>query len=137
VRVFCDNCTAPWLAGTLDGFITHLGHRAYHIRDVPGLPDGRNASDLDWIEHLRQGKDWIFLSGDFRLLKNKAERAALRASGLYGFILATGYQKMPDHQVASNLVWKWPEIANVMLAVGPGIFEIPVGRGSKLNPLPL
>jgi hypothetical protein len=137
VRVFFDNCTAPWLASTLDGFISHLGHRAYHVKDVPGLPKGRHTADVDWIEHLRQGKDWIFITGDGRLLKNKAERVVLRSAGLYGFILATGYQKMQDHEVASNLIWKWPEIENVMKAIDPAIFEIPISRGSKLRTLPL
>jgi len=135
VKVFFDNCTAPWQASTLDGFVSHLGHRAYHIMHVPGLPQGRHTADVDWIDHLKRQRDWIFISGDFRLLKNKAERAALRSSGLYGFIMATGYQRMPAHQVASNLVWKWPEIENVIKAVSPSIFEIPVSRGAKLNPL--
>jgi hypothetical protein len=137
VRVFFDNCTAPWLASTLDGFITHLGHRAFHIKDVPGLPKGRHTADLDWIEQLSHGKDWIFLTADARLLKNKAERAALRSASLYGFILAVGYQKMPENEVASNLIWKWPEIENVMRAVDPAIFEIPVSRGSKPKAPPL
>ncbi len=92
---------------------------------------------MEWIAHLRQGKDWIFITGDGRLLKNKAERAALRSAGLYGFILATGYQQMRDNEVASNLIWKWPEIESVMKAVDPAIFEIPVSRGSKLRTLPL
>jgi hypothetical protein len=133
--VFFDNCTGPWLAGTLDGFIAHLGHRAFHIHNVPGLPNGRHSSDIQWIEHLRRGKDWIFVSADLRLLKNKPERAALRAAGLYGFILAAGYQKMPDNQVASNLIWKWPEIENAFNAVGPSIFELPVSRSAKPKPL--
>jgi hypothetical protein len=135
--VFFDNCTAPWLASTLHGFVAHLGHQALHIKDVKGLPQGRHTPDLDWIELLKREKDWIFITGDTRLLKNKAERAALRSSGLYGFILATGYQKMPDFQVASNLIWKWPEIENLMKAVEPAIFEIPVSRSSKLKSLPL
>jgi hypothetical protein len=137
VKVFFDNCTAPWLASTLNGYIAHLGHNAYHIMDVPGLPKGRHSDDVDWLEHLRRQKDWIFITGDFQLLKNKAERAALRASGLHGFILATGYQKMPDHHVASNLVWKWPEIETVTNALGPSIFQIPVSRSAKLSTLPL
>jgi hypothetical protein len=84
---------------------------------------------------IRRGKDWIFVSADLRLLKNKPERAALRAAGLYGFILAAGYQKMPDNQVASNLIWKWPEIENAFNAVGPSIFELPVSRSAKPKPL--
>jgi hypothetical protein len=136
VRIFFDNCTAPWLASTLDGFVAHLGHRAYHISQA-GLPEGRHSADVDWIEHITRGKDWIFVTGDLRLLRNKAERAALRGSGLYGFVLAAGYQKMPEHQVASSMIWKWPEIENVMKAVGSSIFEIPVSRSAKLKPLPL
>jgi len=135
VKVLFDNCTPPWLASTLDGFISHLDHRAYHISHVLGLPKGRHTADVDWIEHIKQGKDWIFVTGDLRLLKNKAERAALRGSGLYGFILAAGYQKLPEHHVASNLIWKWPELENVMKAVGSSIFEIPVSRSAKLKPL--
>lgn len=97
----------------------------------------RHSADIEWIEYLKRKKDWIFVTGDFRLLKNKAERAALRGSGLYGFILATGYQKLPDHHVASNLIRKWPEVENLVKAVGSSIFEIPVSRGAKLKPLPL
>jgi hypothetical protein len=121
----------------LDGFVAHLGHRAFHIKDIPELPRGRHTPDLDWIGHLKLEKDWIFITGDARLLKNKAERTALRSSGLYGFILAPGYQKMPDSQVASNLIWKWPEIESLIKAVAPAIFEIPASRGSKLKTLPL
>jgi hypothetical protein len=44
---------------------------------------------------------------------------------------------MPEHQVASSMIWKWPEIENVMKAVGSSIFEIPVSRSAKLKPLPL
>lgn len=137
MRVFFDNCTPPWLASTLDGFISHYGHHACHIKDVDGLPKGRHTADIDWIEHIRAGKDWIFVSNDLRLLKNKAELAALRRSGLYGFVLASGYQSLPDHHIAANLIWRWPEIENAMRAVSAAVFEIPVKRGAKLRPLGL
>jgi len=44
---------------------------------------------------------------------------------------------MPDYQVASSLIWKWPEIENLIKAVAPAIFEIPVSRSSKPKALPL
>lgn len=137
MRVFFDNCTPPWLALTLNGFISRQQHRAFHIKDVQDLPNGRHTPDLVWIEFLRAGKDWIFVTSDGRLLRNKAELTALRRSGLYGFVLAPGFQSQPDHHLASSLIWRWPEIENALGAVGAGIFEIPVNRSSKLRPMGL
>ena len=139
MNVVLDNCLAPLFATTLDGFISHLGHRAYHIKDVPGLPRGRHSADIEWIEHLRSQREvWIFISGDGRVLKNSAERAALRGAGLHGFILAPAYQKTPMHQVAATLVWKWPDIERVTtLLAPPAMHEIPIGKNTRLRPLPI
>jgi hypothetical protein len=139
VKVLFDNCTAPVLASTLDGYIQHETHRAFHIKDVPGLPNGRHSTDLEWINLLKISNDrWIFISGDGRVLKNPAERAALRSAGLHGFVLAPAYQKTPLHQVASTLIWKWPEIQQVTDLVGaPAMHEISMTRSTKLRPLPL
>jgi hypothetical protein len=99
VNVFFDNCTSPVFASTLHGFIEHEGHAGFHIRDISALPNGRNSADLDWIEHLRKSNDdWMFISGDGRVLRNSAERAALGSAGLHGFILAPAYQKTPLNQ---------------------------------------
>jgi len=139
LNVLFDNCLAPLFATTLDGYISHLGHRAFHIKDVPGLPRGRHSSDLEWIEHLRAANEiWIFISGDGRVLKNRAERAALRSAGLHGFVLAPAYQKTPRNQVAATLVWMWPDIERVTeLLAPPAMHEIPIGRRSKLRQLPV
>lgn len=139
MNVLFDNCTAPVLASTLDGFITHLGHRAFHIKDVPGLPNRRDSTDLEWIDHLRRHpENWAFITGDGRILKNRAERAALRLAGLHGFLLAPAYQKTPLHQIAATIVWKWPEIESITkLLAAPSMHEIPIGKGRKLRSLPL
>ena len=139
MKVLFDNCTSPVFASTLDGFIRHEGHRAYHIMDVPGLPDGRNSTDLAWISLLRRSSErWIFITGDGRVLKNPAERAALRSAGLHGFVLAPAYQKTPLHQTAAVLVWKWPELLQVTeLLEAPTMNEIPVNRQTRLRSLPL
>jgi hypothetical protein len=86
VNVLFDNCTAPLFATPLDAFIAEFGHGAFHIKDVPGLPRGRHSTDFEWIEYLRRDPgDWIFVSGDGRLVRNPAIRAALRSAGLHGF----------------------------------------------------
>lgn len=139
MRVFFDNCTSPTLAATLDGFIRPSGHRAFHIKDVPGLPGGRNATDAAWINHLKNDNFvWIFISGDLRVTKNPAERAALRAAGLHGFVLDQAYQKTPLNEVAAVLLWRWPDILNVTERFGaPSMTLIPMKLSKKPSQLPL
>jgi len=137
VNVLFDNCTSPTFASTLHGFIQHDDHKAVHIRDLAGLPNGRNSKDVEWIEYLRRSNDhWIFISGDSRILKNPAERAALRSAGLHGFVLAPAYQKTPLHQVASLLVWRWPEIVQITkLIQPPSVHEIPIKKTTRMRVL--
>lgn len=139
MKVLFDNCTAPVFASTLNGFISHYGHTAVHIKDVHELPRGRNSTDLEWIGLLRASHEvWIFVSGDGRILKNPAERAALRSAGLHGFILASGYQKTPLNQVAATLVARWPDMLKITGIISvPSMHELPIGKRTKLRSLPL
>jgi hypothetical protein len=136
VKVFFDNCTSPVLATTLHGFIDHLGHSATHVKE---LPCGRHAPDEEWISMLASDPAvWVVITGDDRIYRNAPERRAYRAAGLRGFVMARGFQRMPLHQRASRIVWRWPEMEALLGVVGePALFELPVGLGSKITPLPL
>lgn len=135
MRVFFDNCTSPVLAETLNGYLRHRSDSASHIRD---LPCGRHASDLDWMAYLAgTGDNWLVVSGDKRIQKNKAERAAFRQAGLKGFVLASGYQKTPIHQQASFLIWRWPDIDGLLKLAPPFLFEIPMHRQAGFRQLPV
>lgn len=136
MNVFFDNCTSPVLTATLDGFLRHGGGRAAHIRD---LPCGPHARDVEWIDFLRSdGAEWMVITGDGRISKNAAERAAFRSAGLRGFVLAPAYQKTPTHQVASFLLWRWPDVEQLMsLVSGAALFELPMHKSSKIRQLPL
>jgi len=136
VKVFFDNCTSPVLATTLDGFVQHFSHRAFHIKD---LKCGRHATDVEWIRFLAtDGPDWIVITGDDRVYRNKAERAAYRSAGLRGFVLNRAYQKTPMNQIASVLLWRWPEMLRIAeLVGGAALYGLPVNRRGKLTQLPL
>jgi hypothetical protein len=136
VKIFFDNCTAPVLASTLHGFVGHRGYSAHHVAD---LPCGRNATDIEWIDLLGQDKRvWMVVTGDDRIRKNKAERAAFRAAKLGGFVLSPAYQKTPINQVASFLLWRWPEMEQLFgLITGPALHELPMSRSGKIRQLPL
>lgn len=135
MKVFLDNCTSPVLATTLDGFLRHLGHAAVHIRD---LPCGRHATDLDWIRFLATSdEDWMVITGDGRLHKNRAERMAFRQAGLRGLVLAPAYQRTPLNQQASFLLWRWPDIEGLLKLASPFLFELPMRRSGGIRQLPL
>jgi hypothetical protein len=136
LKIFFDNCTSPVLSETLNGFVAHLGHQAFHIKD---LPCGRHASDLEWIEMLaRDPGVWILVTGDTRIQKNKAQRAAYRSAGLRWFVLSPAYQKVPMHKCASFLIWRWPEMEQLMnLVGGAALYELPMSRSGRMRQLPL
>lgn len=139
MKVFFDNCTAPVLAETLNAFVQKDDHAAFHIAKIQGLPNGRHSKDLEWIDFLRRSpQTWMFITGDGRLMKNRAERAALRSAGLHGFVLAPAYQKTPLNQVAAALIWKWPEMLKLTeLLSPPTMHEIPIKIGTKPRQTPV
>ena len=85
-----------------------------------------------------EAAEWIVITGDTRIQKNAAERRAYRQAALKGFVLAPAYQKMQVHQVASILLWRWPEVEGLAgLVAAPALFELPIRRSGKIRPLPL
>ena len=81
---------------------------------------------------------WMVITGDDRIRKNKAERAAFRAAALNGFVLNPAYQKTPMNQCAAFLLWRWPEMEQLRgLVGGTALYELPLSRQSKIRQLPL
>jgi hypothetical protein len=91
------------------------------------------------IEMLRRDEhDWIVFTGDIRIQRNPPERHAFRQAMLKGFALQPAYQKTPMHQIASFLLWRWPEIEHFAnLTAAPFLFEVPMNRSSRIRSLPL
>lgn len=134
MKVFFDNCTSPVLSDTLAGYLRHLRHEAHHIRN---LPCGPAATDLQWMQMLRtSGDDWVVITGDGRIQRNKPERAAFRQAALKGFVLAPAFQTMPRNEVAAALVWRWPQMEKLIgLVAAPSLHEISVNRRTPFKSL--
>ena len=90
MNVLIDENLPPRLATTLDGFIREDGHGASSLRDKYGP----GVRDETWIADLgRDADDWIVISGDLRITRDRAIRTVFRSSGLRGFFLASGRQR--------------------------------------------
>lgn len=134
MKILFDACTAPVLASTINGYVTHYGHKAIHMRDTPW---GRHAKDLEWIPLIApEAKDWLVVTGDERITRNKAELRALQSARLGVRVLAPAYQKTPQHQIASILIWRWPEIQRTVGAFErPFAFQVGISRTGRLRQL--
>ena len=134
MKIFFDNCTSPVFANTLDGFLRHTEHSAHHISE---LPCGRDATDEKWMQMLAQDGDvWLVMTGDGRIHHSKVLREAYRRARLRGFVLASAYQKTPVHQMASTIVWRWPEMEQLIGRFqGPALFVLPANRSAKFSSL--
>jgi hypothetical protein len=95
------------------------------------------TDDVDWITRLASDQAvWIVITGDQRIRKNIAERAAWIRAGLRGFVLAPAYQKTPVNQCASVLLWRWPIMEKFISAAASGsMFEMSINRSTGFKPL--
>ena len=138
MNVFFDNCTSPVLANCLHALIAPQGHAAHHVREMRDYGFAHDTPDIDWITRLGADSagDWIVITGDQRIRKNKAERAAWIRAGLKAFVLAPSYQKTPMHQCAAVLLWRWPAMESFITQAAPGsMFELSIRRTTGFVPL--
>ncbi len=104
---------------------------------MPEYRLSHDSADVEWIERLAADPStWIVITGDQRIRKNIAERAAWIRAGLKAFVLAPAYQKTPVHQCASILLWRWPEMERfITLAASGSMFELSINRKAGFTSL--
>ncbi|HEY0803141.1 MAG TPA: DUF5615 family PIN-like protein, partial [Steroidobacteraceae bacterium] len=73
MKVLVDENLPPALARALAAFFKGQ-HDVVHLRDRFGA----GVSDITWINALNQEGNWVVISGDRRITRNKAEYQAFR-----------------------------------------------------------
>lgn len=98
-------------------------HTIVHIRDR----FGPSVPDIEWIRALSKEGQWIIISGDRRISRNKAEQQAFRSSTLIGFFLSPSLQKSRLTKQMERIMALWEKIeAQAELVKGGSMFEIPM-----------
>ncbi|MGH9158578.1 MAG: hypothetical protein ACRD2X_01125, partial [Vicinamibacteraceae bacterium] len=106
MRFFLDNCISPVLARALNVLAEVQQYQIVHLRER-FEPD---TKDVAWITILAGEQGWVILSGDTRISRSKAEKAAWRESGLTAFFMADGWSQKKFWTQAAELVHWWPAI---------------------------
>ncbi|MGH7623695.1 MAG: hypothetical protein ACREOJ_00055 [Gemmatimonadaceae bacterium] len=103
MRFFLDNCISVAMSRAIAELARAQGIEVIHLSDR--FP--RNTTDVEWIRALRE-EQWIIVSGDTRISRNPAERAAWLESRLTAFFFEESWSRRRFWVQASELVRWWP-----------------------------
>jgi hypothetical protein len=132
VKVVLDENLAPALARALDALFKGE-HTVIHLRDKYS----RGTTDQQWITDLSQDGQWVVISGDRRITRNRAEYQAFRNSRLIGFFLSKGLYKARVAKQMERLLALWENVTTLANSVeGGAMFELPM-KGSRARQLRL
>ena len=98
MKFFLDNCLAIRHARALNE-ILKPDHSFTHLQEkfAPDTPDE------EWIRALGDERNWIVISGDYRMGRSQHGRRAWHESGLTVFFLAKGWMNISPIQQHSKL----------------------------------
>src|SRR5262249_49915086 len=96
----------------------------------------QTTTDVEWITALASDKmNWVVVSGDGRILKNKAEKAALLEAKLKFFCLSKQWMSTPFAEMAWKFLKVWPDIVEHATYSRNQLFEISAGQALKVTPI--
>ncbi len=130
MRFFFDRNTSPRIARMLDTFDRDhtIRHHDDDERFDPTTPDNV------WISALGgDDTNWIIVSGDGRILRNRVERKLIETTGARFFYLATSWMRMKFPELAWRMIKLWPEVVEAAANVRDKIFEIEGRRLLKIR----
>lgn len=122
------------MAQTLAGYLSKVT-TVLHAREL-GL---HTKTDIEWIQHLHDTREeWLVVTGDGRIHRNRAEREAFRRAGLRGVVLNPAYQKTPMGRCCGMIVFKWDELIAFTNKIDPPfLVEMSINLSSRFKILPI
>lgn len=122
MRFFFDNCVALRIARAIRELAAPQRIEVVHLSDL----FEPNVRDVEWISSLRSEGNWIIISGDTRISRNPAERAAWQESGLTAFFLDETWSRKQIWVQSYELVGWFPVIVQTARDCLPGSgFKLP------------
>lgn len=124
-----DECLARQLPKLVSVF-DRTGHLIDDVRDL----FGEGTKDEVWLQDLGgRVPPPIVISGDGRILRNRAQRAILRTLPLTFVVLAPSWTSLRWEDQAPRFLTAWPSIvAATMGARQPTVFEVAIS-GKKID----
>ena len=106
MKFFLDNCISVHYARALRVLTEFQKYEIVHLSEK----FAKDTKDIVWIRELAKENDWVIISGDPRISRNKAEREAWHESGLTAFFFGDGWASRKYWKQAEDIVRWWPDI---------------------------
>jgi hypothetical protein len=130
VKVFFDHNMSPAMARAF----RELFQKEHEIKFLAEKFQ-TNTPDIQWITTLSHEGQWVVISGDRRITRNRAEYHIFRNSNLIGLFLSSGLYKAPVIKQMERILALWPNIELVPRTVqGGAMYELPM-KGVLLRQL--
>jgi hypothetical protein len=130
VKFFFDHNLSPAMARALRELFKDKHEIAYLAEKFR-----RDTPDIEWIVELSREGQWVVLSGDRRITRNRAEYHAFRNSNLIGLFLSPGLYKAPVAKQMERILALWENIETVCKTIqGGAVFELPT-KSTRLRQL--
>ena len=110
---FCDNNISIKIAKMLN-ILAEPHHKIIHLTDEydPDTPDPV------WLTEIKP-KDYVIITGDYKIGTNPLQREALRDSGKVTFFLQKGWMNLNLYIMASQLIKIFPDIVRTVNEANP------------------
>ena len=108
MKFFFDNCIAWRLADALSTLLENDGFEIVALRSK----FSEDTPDEVWLPALGREGGWVVISGDVRIITNKARRAVWAASKLTTFFLHSSWmgKSFTERQKAARFLERWDDI---------------------------
>jgi hypothetical protein len=118
---FLDRCIPPQMAKLIEAFDRES--TVYHHNDY----FSQITTDEQWISTLMSWNPKpVVISGDGRILTNRAELAVLQGAGLSFVELAPGWTKLAWRDQAIKMLQVWGQIVAVSVPQQPTVYKVPI-----------
>lgn len=115
--------------------ITELRLRGFEVVHLRERFSDRGVDDEVWIPIVAEN-GWALVTGDYHILRRRAEKTVFRRAQLITFFMAKEYNNKRSHVRVRWLCEQWQRIEAAAAAAQPGdCFLVP--EKGKLRPYPL
>ena len=106
MRFFFDNNLSYRLADAIHILVQSRGHEVVALRRKFPV----NTPDTIWLERLAKEGDWVILTGDTNIVRNRHEIEAFSQAGLVAFISAKSWKDQKLWDRFWRFIKLWPLI---------------------------
>lgn len=129
MRFFFDNCISGNITEAVKILARIQDYEIAHLREK--FPE--DTQDVLWIRALAEEGRWVIVSGDPKISRDKAERAAWHESGITAFFFGEPFGRMSFWKQAEAVVRWWPDIVLMARRAPEGCgYLVPV-KGKKIK----